>query len=255
MPPIPCIRMSSGCRRVRSDLRPVSIGLKTNEWRAARMTSVAQRCALLAACLILAGCATAAQRQATQASAITREAAIQLKACIVAIRDKPAYLSLLRHLADLDTGQHTMRQLTDETLPTPAEAQLIAASTDDANICKRDFLAAISQARPDVVPVIADNMVKGNQIAVDLIERKITWGVAAGQTDANIAELRTKIADADQHWRAQLSASNQAEIAQRQAAASALLQWSEQQQMINALNRPVVTNCNRFGTSVNCTSY
>ena len=149
------------------------------------MISVVWWRSLLAACLVLAGCATAAQCQATQVSAITREAAVELKTCIVAIRDKPEYLSLLPHLADLETGQHTMRQLTDETVPTPTEAQLIAASTDETNICRHHFLAVISQARPDVVPVIAGNMVKRDQIAVDLIERQITWGGAARQADAS----------------------------------------------------------------------
>jgi hypothetical protein len=30
---------------------------------------------------------------------------------------------------------------------------------------------------------------------------------------------------------------------------------NQNQQMINNRNRPVTTNCNRFGNSVNCTSY
>jgi hypothetical protein len=70
-----------------------------------------------------------------------------------------------------------------------------------------------------------------------------------------VNNLRKQTAAADQQWIANLKAENQEELAQRQAAAAALLQWSQQQQVINAINRPVVTNCNRFGATVNCTSY
>jgi hypothetical protein len=89
---------------------------------------------------------------------------------------------------------------------------------------------------------------------VRLIERKDTWGGSARQSEALLSDERDRIAAADRQWIADLNASHQAEMAQRQAAAAALMQWSAQQQMINAINRPVVTTCNRFGSSVNCIS-
>jgi hypothetical protein len=44
------------------------------------------------------------------------------------------------------------------------------------------------------------------------------------------------------------------ELARRQAAVNALARWSQTQQMIDAANRPVITNCTRFGDSTNCLS-
>jgi hypothetical protein len=59
-----------------------------------------------------------------------------------------------------------------------------------------------------------------------------------------------------------LAQAHQYEIQQRQAALSALSQWAYQQQvvmqnqqMINAMNRPVMTSCRYIGATLNCASY
>jgi hypothetical protein len=211
-------------------------------------------CVVLLA-LAVVGCGTAAQRQAQQSGAATREAIAQFKACSRAVRDKPEYASLLVHSSDLETGQPSMAQLTDETIPSEQDARLFAERFDEAGPCRGHLLTAISAARPDLVPVLADGMTQGSAIAVLVVEQKITWAEAARRTQALSSALRQNIAAADRQWIGDLNASNQAEMAQRQAAGAALMQWSQQQQLINAATRPVVTNCNRFGSSVNCTSY
>jgi hypothetical protein len=209
----------------------------------------------LLAALIVGGCATAAQRQAQQAGVATREAAAQSKACIAAVIAKPEYAPLAAHTPDPTTGQLTMAQLTDESLISPAQAKLFGARHDDLNPCKAHLLNSLSTARPDIVPILASEYAKGTALAVQLVERKITWGEWGRQGQAISSDTRQQLAAADRQWSAELKASHQAELAEREAAADALLQWSAQQQMINAINRPVVTNCNRFGSSVNCTTY
>ena len=87
-----------------------------------------------------------------------------------------------------------------------------------------------------------------------MVERKITWAEAARRSQAEASETRQKLVAADREWAAELNNAHQAELAHRQAAANALMQWSLQQQMINAATRPVTTNCNAFGSSVSCTS-
>jgi hypothetical protein len=148
-----------------------------------------------------------------------------------------------------------MAQLTNESFISPEEAKLFGARYDENTGCRTSLLRALSTARPDLVPIIAGMYAKGAALVVRLIERKDTWGESARQSEAVLSDEREKIAAADHQWIAELNAANQAEMAQRQAAAAALLQWSAQQQMINAATRPVVTNCSRFGSSVNCTSY
>lgn len=51
-----------------------------------------------------------------------------------------------------------------------------------------------------------------------------------------------------------LNEENQAELAQRQRAAEALAAWAQTQEMINAANRLIITNCNAVGDTINCVS-
>jgi hypothetical protein len=210
---------------------------------------------LLAVVAVLTGCATAAQRQAQQSGVAIREAMTQFKACVVPILDKPEYAPLLVHTPDIDTGQHTMAQLTDETIPSVEDARLFGARFDDSNPCRSRLLTALSTARPDVVPILARSYTHGSAIVVLIVERKITWAEAARRSQENSDNLREQLTLADRQWIADLNASHQAELAQRQAASSALMQWSEQQQLINSINRPVQTNCSHMGAVTNCTSY
>jgi hypothetical protein len=47
---------------------------------------------------------------------------------------------------------------------------------------------------------------------------------------------------------------HEAELARRQAALDTIARWAQTQQMINAMNRPVITSCNQFSGMVNCFS-
>lgn len=219
---------------------------------------VGRQCVRAAAVFLvvgLAGCATAAQREVQQAGTVTREALAQFKGCMAAVWAKPDYASLLPHSPAPGAGQPTMAQLTDETVPTVEEAHLLAARFDDDGPCKKSLLASLSTARPDLVPILANAYSKGAEIIAQLVERKITWAASMRQAAANESDVRTQIAAADQQWLAGLRAENHAELARRQAAGEALMQWSQQQQMINAINRPVVTNCDVYGATASCVSH
>jgi hypothetical protein len=158
--------------------------------------------------ICLAGCATAAQKQVQKAAALMTEARTQVKACATTIRAKPEYTSLLPHLPDPNTNQFTMAQLTDEKLPSPRDARLMASRYDDMGTCRAQFLNSVSTARPDVVPIIAHSYAEGSVIVASLVERKITWAESARREQAVLVELRQKAADADRQWAAALHASH-----------------------------------------------
>lgn len=158
--------------------------------------------------IYLAGCATAAQKQVQQAGAIMTEARTQVKACITTIRAKPEYASLLQHLPDPNTNQFTMAQLTDNRLPSPRDARLMAARYDDMETCRTQFLNSVSSARPDLVPIIANAYTAGSMIVASLVERKMTWAESARREQAILVELRQKAADADRQWAADLNTSH-----------------------------------------------
>jgi hypothetical protein len=205
--------------------------------------------------MLLTGCSTAAQRQAQEIGAATRQTTAEFKACITAIYAKPEYAPLLPHDIDLATGQFTMAQLTDESLILPEQARLFSARHDELNPCRARFLKGLSTVRPDLVPILASEFTKGTDLAVQLVERKATWGEWARQVLAAASGAQQQTADADHQLRAELNASSQAEMAQRQAAGAALMEWSAQQQMINAVNRPRQTVCTGTGYAATCTTY
>jgi hypothetical protein len=185
--------------------------------------------------LFVAGCAPTAQQHAQDVGSATDDAAVAFSACVKRVRNQPVYASLMAHTTDLDTGQPTMAQMTDETIPTPAEALLLAARYDETNMCRGDFLRALATARPDLVPVFEDSFTKREAIAVGLVERKFSWGEASKRSRIVANDMQQKIANANRQWVTDLAA-HRSDASLRLAATSALVHWSTQQQLFDEIN-------------------
>ena len=190
--------------------------------------------ALLLACLV-AGCAQTPQEHVQQVGSETDQAAASFDDCLKQIRNKPAYASLVPHSSDLGTSQPSMAQLTDETLPSPEDARLVAARFDENNVCRSKFLNALATPRPDLVPIFEDAFTKREGIAVLLVERKTTWAEAARRTKNLSSDLQQRLASANRQWLADLAA-HRSDANRREAAAAALMHWSTEQQMSAAIN-------------------
>jgi hypothetical protein len=96
----------------------------------------------------------------------------------------------------------------------------------------------------------------------ELATKHIRWGEYVGRQKATIVAGTEKLTEVAQRMGAELDARHRQEMAQRAAAAQAFSQsmyqqqlLNQNQQIINSANRPVTTNCNRFGNTTNCTSY
>jgi hypothetical protein len=81
------------------------------------------------------------------------------------------------------------------------------------------------------------------------------------ERDALGVQLQTRLATVSAAINRDLNASHNTEVAQRQAAA-ALSNWAYQQQVllqnqqaVNAANRPRTTNCQYVGAYLNCTTF
>jgi hypothetical protein len=93
---------------------------------------------------------------------------------------------------------------------------------------------------------------KSDRSLIDLLQRKITWGDHLKSLKDNYAHYLPELVAEEQRINAGLAQSHANELQQRQAAANALAQFAQTQQMINAMYRPSFTNCTGFGNSVNC---
>ncbi len=144
--------------------------------------------------------------------------------------------------------------MTSTAKVTDEEVQAIYATHPRLNECRRTTLESYARTTPSIVPIFTDALNRGELSLIDLIQRKITWGEYVTSTKEHMAELSSRLSAEFQQIGANLLQSHQAELANRQAAANAMMQYYQTQQLINAVNRPVVTNCQGFGSMVNCVS-
>jgi hypothetical protein len=210
----------------------------------------------------LAGCATAAQRQSQNIRTTVDVTVAQGNVCYGQINADAAYAELTRHFPFQDIHQATLAQQIDPTFATPHEVALISERHDRIVPCRKGVVDGFMTVEPSIGVLWAEAFSKGDENLLQLAKGKESWGDyvvrAKAIADENIAKRLTASREID----AGLNASHQQEMAGRAAAAQAFSNSMAQQQMINQnqqmlnnANRPVTTNCNRFGNSVNCTSY
>jgi hypothetical protein len=119
----------------------------------------------------------------------------QRRTCVEGIRSHLKYSALLPHLAVVSTGQYSMEQLTDEHLPSVAEASLLASYADDVKPCATNYIANATIISPAVGTVLSERQNESEAVLIQLVKRQISWGEAAQRekqnTESTQARLRT----------------------------------------------------------------
>ena len=205
-------------------------------------------------CMLLAGCATQAQRQFQTMKTGNEANAAQLKECSAAVYNSADYAPLRPHLP-ASLSDATLQQLSDSSLANPEEVHAVYVTHPQAQQCRKVFLTNLARTEPSLVPIFTASYNQADDDLLALIQRKLSWGDYLRHGRDRVAQLQAKAQAEDQRVVGELKQENQAELAQRQRAAEALAQWAQTQELINAANRPVITNCNAFGNSVNCMTH
>jgi hypothetical protein len=213
-----------------------------------------KRVAIVIAVSLLAGaCATAAQRQ-YQAMATNGQSSSQsLQACVRPVWDAPENAPL-RARMPFKVIDATLQQMSDKDFASDEEIQTILVVHPKLNSCRQAFLTQLSQTSPSISVLYASTFADNEHHLIDLIDKKERWGEYVRGAKQRVTELQLRLTQESQRITAGLDQSHQAELARRQAAANAMSQYLQTQQIINNMNRPVVTNCNQFGNMVNCVS-
>lgn len=213
--------------------------------------------------LILSACATQAQMQARSIATNTDGAVSQFQACADAIASSPDY-DPLRARTPLDVNKATLEQLTQTNKITPAEKAAVFKNYANLQGCRQALLENLQHSTPTVIPILAAAYTKNDMLLVQLVEGRITWGQELQAARKLSAETSVELNAEMQRIAAGLQLSHEAELHRRQRAAAALAAYAQQQQVIDALNRPVqvnvhqqptTTNCRRVGNAVNCTTW
>jgi hypothetical protein len=217
---------------------------------------------LIALIGMLVGCATAAQRQAKAIGSTLSATREQGKACFATINDDPAFAEIERHFPLANIENATLPQMTDQSFATPREVELLSARRDRQIPCRQAFVAGYNSVAPSLAMVWQDIYSKSDANLVLMATKQIRWGEFVGRQKATLNAGSGRLTEAAQRLGAELDARSEQEMAQRAAAAQSFSNTmyqqqliNQNQQMINNANRPVTTNCNSFGNSVNCRSY
>ena len=214
------------------------------------------------ACVLISSCQTVTQRQVASIQEGSEAANKKIMACVSKIETNPAYQSIALHTPLNGQVNPTLAQLNDNGKPNDEEVQVIIAIHNEMAPCRERAIEDYMKIAPGIVPTIVHLYHESDLIAAELIQRKITWGEANKKSYALRVDYLAQIQVASVQLERDLAASHQGELAQRQAALNSLSQWADQQQvliqnqqMINSLIRPVITNCSNYDNSTHCRSY
>lgn len=208
---------------------------------------------VFAVAFVLSACATAAQNQAVAIRANTQSAGQQLQTCSLAVYNSVAF-DPLRPKLPFAADQASLAQMTDASLASDLEVAAILSVHGQLQACRGAFFNQISQTTPSIVPILAASATETENSLIDLIQKKETWGDHVRRVKTVIADTSLQLAAEGRNINRDLERSHESELARRQAAADSVARYYQTQEIINSLNRPVIstTTCDRFGNSVNC---
>ena len=121
--------------------------------------------------------------------------------------------------------------------------------------CRKAILDGLLGTMPSVVPVLAREFAGADDDTIAFVQRKLSWGERVRRARDRYLALQAELQTEERQIVAGLERSHEAELTRRQAAADAMARWAQTQQVINAMNRPVFTNCTGTGSMVNCISH
>jgi hypothetical protein len=179
--------------------------------------------------------------------------AAQVKLCGEQAYSSPE-MSVIKPHFPLNPQDATLAQLSDQSLATKQETDAILAVYPRLQDCRKAALEGLQNTTPSVVPILAKEFAEADNDTISLIQRKMSWGERVRRGRDRLLSLQTALTVEGQRITDGLERQHENELARRQAAFDALARWAQTQQVINAMSRPVITNCTQLGNFTNCTS-
>ena len=224
--------------------------------------------AAILALLAFAGCATNSQKQWQYTNEALAEVVSEMERCTNAVRSSnPEPSSRLSNitLSGFDDPK-TIQKMTIDRYMTESEKADVLQLKELTLPCEVATLEGASKIHPDLVTIFATRFSKSDERTIALIQDKITIGESNVMLKEYNLQASKEGREALKNIQQQLTQSHNAEMANRQAAINSLQQWNYQQQqfllqnqqnqqMINAINKPTTTNCSYIGNTLNCQSF
>lgn len=211
--------------------------------------------------LSLAACATAAQQRASEIRQSYQAAQASSAACYQQIRTSPRFQAILGKLVS-GAPPYSLGLLSDESRPNADERRQVIGLHEASLPCRQTAITGIGRVSPNLSVALSETYREEDRALLMLVQGTGSWGEANRIISDARQNFRGRQVSILQQMDRDLQQRHVAEINQRQramdsaaAAGLAMQQANIQQQMINAINRPVTTNCVRTGNMVNCNSF
>ena len=210
--------------------------------------------------LLLTACATQAQKQLQNMTSQLNYTTAEAEKCIAQIKKEDVYLRA-NQFAILDLNDpDAVIKMTIDRFATESEKNDLLQLHSLITVCRKQILENLAKVHPDFTALMAKAFAEGDENLVHIMKNDMTLGEANEVTNKRLSDFQSEWNSVAKNIAQQLNSAHLSELQDRQRAAAAMQQWSYQQQLINSLNRPVInkpvmTNCQQFGNTVNCQSY
>jgi hypothetical protein len=209
--------------------------------------------ALLLVVGILAGCQTATQQRASHISTVVKQNTAQVKACVGDAYNSPQ-AAAIRLRRPIDPADASLEQLNSKDYVSAEEVKALYALHDQIQRCRKASLENLVTVVPTIVPIMSAGYQEGDTALLALINKQMTWGQYLQDQQHAENDIKARMIAEWNRLQGEMQQSYQAEMQRRQAAAQAMANYLQNQQMINAINKPTYTNCSSFGNTTNCTT-
>jgi len=182
----------------------------------------------------------------------------ELKKCVNIVASNPD-IQILNDKTELKNPENivsmSLQMLNDNSFATDDEKKALLKAHTLIQPCRRKFLSELQIEIPVFVALFANMWSRVDDNTSDLLNEKISWGQFNRKGRDLAISTNRKLLKMANDLQKQLSRENYSELQQRQAASQALLNYYQEQQRINSLYRPTLTNCTSIGNTINCSSY
>jgi len=223
---------------------------------------IAQSLPLIVIVFLLAGCATQAQIQYKQMSSNMDKTRNESDTCYYKAEASDAYQKINRIYILDENDPKALKKMMINRYASKEEKEGFLELNAIITPCRGIALQGLSKVHPDFVTLYSKWYAENDGLIVQVLKGKITIGEANEIVNKWSAKRDGQYNDVSNGISRQLEGAHQSEIENRKRAGAALQRWSFQQQqilqnqqMINAVNKPRTTNCSYIGNTVSCRSY
>lgn len=212
--------------------------------------------------LTLAGCATQAQIQYQHMLTQSQNTQEAFTACQKGVQSTEIWARLNRVFIIEANDPNAIRKMGIDRNATEQEKADLLEYRTSMQPCRQRALEGFSKVHQLYVSMLASWFAENDEHLLKLVKDEITVGEANRISEKRRGQRVKEATGIDSQIVQQLQAAHQYEVQNRAAAAAALQQWSFQQQLlqqnqqlINSLQRPAMTNCQFTGNQMHCTTY